>query len=280
MAAMTPGTTRIKLMAAYVGLALIAVQALFPIGWMMSNSFKTTQEFYNNIWGGPRALEVSNYLAAWTEGKIGLFLGNSVFVIAIGLGVLLVCSCLAAYALARLEFPGRDVVFWVILATMMVPPDVLVIPLFLVVKQLGILNTRYALSLIYAAGGLGVSVFLLRGYFMAIPKELESAAVIDGANRLQVFWKIILPLSRPGLVTVVILQAMSMWNDLYLAFVFIRREELATVPLGLLGFFQQHTVIWPKFFAGLTLVTVPILVIYVLGQKQFVRGMTATGIKG
>ncbi|MBK8021850.1 MAG: carbohydrate ABC transporter permease [Chloroflexi bacterium] len=277
---MSPGTTRLKLTLAYAGLAVIAFQALFPIVWMLSNSLKTTQGFYTNIWGAPTTLEVSNYLDAWTEGKIGLFLGNSVFVIVVGLIVLLVTSCLAAYALARLKFPGRDVIFWLILATMMVPPDVLVIPLFLVVKELGILNTRYALSLIYAAGGLGISTFLLRGYFMAIPEELVSAAVIDGASRLQVFWRIILPLARPGLVTVIILQAMGMWNDLYLAFVFIRREEMATVPLGLLGFFRQHTVIWPKFFAGLMLVTVPILVIYILGQKQFVRGMTATGIKG
>ncbi len=275
-----PISARVKLAVTYIGLALIAVQTIYPIVWMIDNSLKPSSEFYTNIWGLPISLQASNYLAAWTDGKISTFLGNSLFIIAIGMIVLLLCSTLAAYALARLEFPGRELIFFLILATMMVPPDVLIIPLFLVVKQIGLLNTRYALAFIYAAGGFGISVFLLRGYFMGVPKELEQAATIDGANRMQVFWHVILPLSRPGLVTVTILQAMGMWNDLYLAFVFIRKAENATVPLGLLAFFQQHTILWPQFFAALTIVTVPVIIIYVLGQKQFVRGMAGSGLKG
>jgi len=264
----------------YLALVLIAMQALLPVLWMISGSLKTSSELYTNVWGPPKVTQFSNFEDAWTEGKISLFLKNSILIVGMGLVILITTASLSAYALARLTFPGRNLIFWLILATMMVPPDVLTVPLFLVVRDIGLLNTRVALSLVYAAGGFGISVFLLRGYFMGIPQELESAAKIDGATRLQVFWHVILPLSRAGMVTVIILQAMGMWNDLYLALIFLRKEEMSTVPLGLLGFFQQHTIVWPKFLAGLVIITIPITVIYVIGQRQFVKGVTANAVKG
>jgi ABC-type glycerol-3-phosphate transport system permease component len=264
----------------YLVLVLVAVQAILPILWMVSGSLKTSAELYTNVWGPPKATQFGNYGDAWTEGKISLFLKNSIVIVGMGLAILITTASLSAYALARLRFPGRNLIFWLILATMMVPPDVLTIPLFLVVRDIGLLNTRIALSFVYAAGGFGISVFLLRGYFLAIPRELESAAVIDGASRLQIFRHVILPLSRAGMVTVIILQAMGMWNDLYLALIFLRKEEMSTVPLGLLGFFQRHTIVWPKFLAGLVIITIPITVIYILGQRQFVKGVTANAIKG
>lgn len=265
--------------ALYVALVVVSIQAVGPVLWMLGGSLKTSDEFYTNIWGPPRALQFGNYPEAWREGQVGLFLGNSLYVTVAGLLILLVTASLAAYALARLSFPGREVVFWLILATMMVPPDILTIPLFLVVRDIGLLGTRIALSLIYAAGGFGVSVFLLRGYFQSIPRDIEDAATIDGASRLEILRRVILPLALPGFLTVVVLQAMSMWNDLFLALIFLRKPEQATVPLGLLNFFQQFSVDWPRFLAALVITTVPVVVIYVLAQRRFVQGMTSGAVK-
>ena len=265
--------------ALYIALVVVSIQAIGPVLWMLGGSLKTSDQFYTNIWGPPRALQFSNYAEAWSQGQVGLFLGNSLYVTLAGLVILLVTSAFAAYALARLRFPGREMIFWLILATMMVPPDILTIPLFLVVRDIGLLGTRIALSLIYAAGGFGVSVFLLRGYFQSIPRDIEDAAIIDGASRLEILRRVILPLSLPGFLTVVVLQAMSMWNDLFLALIFLRKPEQATVPLGLLNFFQQFSIDWPRFMAALVITTVPVVVIYVAAQRRFVQGITSGAVK-
>lgn len=264
----------------YVVLIVFSIQALLPFIWMVFGSFKTQEEYYTNIWGTPRALQWSNYRDAWVTGQVGDLLGNSIFVAVIGLVVLVFTSVLTAYCLARLEFPGKKVVFWVVLATMMVPPDIMTVPLFIILRELGLLGYQWSLSLIYAAGGFGLSTFLMRGFFMAIPRSLEEAAYIDGAGRLRTLITIILPLARSGILTVIILQGMSMWNDLYLALVFLRRPDDATVPLGLLNFFQKYTVQWPEFFAALVITALPILVLFFAFQKQFIQGMTSGSVKG
>lgn len=265
---------------AYLALVLLSIQAIGPLVWMIMGSVKTSSEFVTNFWGMPQAARFANYPEAWRVGQVGELLGNSLLVVTIGLAVLLICSVSAGYVLARIEFPGRPVVFGIILGTMMIPPDILTTPLFVVMRDLGLLGYQWTLSLIYAAGGFGLSTFLMRGYFMGVPAELEEAAEIDGAGRLRSIWHVVLPLVRPGVLTVAILQGMSMWNDLYLALVFLRRPEQATVPIGMLNFFQKYTIDWPLFLAALVLTSIPIIVLYFVAQKWFVRGMTAGAVKG
>ncbi len=264
----------------YIISIFLSFQALFPILWMISGSLKTRSEYYTNIWGIPQELQFSNYVGAWYDGYIGTYLSNSIIVTAIGMAALITTSSLTAYALSRFEFPGKNLVFYIILSTMMIPPDIMTIPLFSLVKNLRILNKVYTLPLIYAAGGFGMAVFLLRGFFMAVPKELEESMSLDGASKLTIFLRLILPLSAPGFITVIVTQSMSMWNEFYLALIFLRKKEMATIPLGLLNFFQQHTVVWPKFFASLTIVTIPVVIAFVFGQKYFVIGLTSGAVKG
>lgn len=270
----------IRKAALYLVLAALSIQAVFPVLWMTSGSLKTSGELYTNVWGFPKDIQFSNYADAWRDGYIGVYLVNSVLVTAIGMVTLMVTASLTAYALSRLKFPGRNLVFYIILSTMMIPPDIMTIPLFTFVKNLGILNKVFTLPLIYAAGGFGMAVFLLRGYFMGIPKELEEAMSLDGASKMRIFIRLILPLAVPGFITVLVTQSMSMWNEMYLALIFLRKPEMATIPLGLLNFFQQHTVIWPKFFASLTIVTIPVVVAFIFGQKFFVQGLTSGAVKG
>lgn len=264
---------------AYAALAFAVLQAMGPVIFILTGSLKSLPEFYVDPWGMPKNWLFTNYPEAIKVARVGDHVLNSVIAVGLGLIILVVCAATTAYALARFAFPGRNFVLGIILLTMMVPPDILTVPLFLTLRSLGLLGSYFGLALIYAVGGFGMAVFLLRGYFMDVPRELEDAARMDGASTLQVLWHVILPLSIPGFLTVVIIQAIGMWNDLYLSFVFIRDPEMATVPLGLLNFFRRDSVDWPHLLAALTILTLPVLVFYAMAQRRFVEGITSGAIK-
>lgn len=263
----------------YAALLLAVLQAMGPVIWIVFGSLKSKPEFYTNPWGVPRAWLFTNYVDAFVVAKVGDYIINSLTVLALGITILLVAASTTAYALARFNFRGREAVVILILATMMVPPDILTIPLFVVLRSLGLLGSFLGLACIYAAGGFGMSVFLLRSYFMAVPVELEEAARLEGAGPLTVLRHVVLPLALPGFLSVVIIQAMGMWNDLYLAFVFLRDADSATVPVGLLNFFHRDSIDWPRLLAALTSLTLPVLVLYALFQRRFVEGFTSGAVK-
>lgn len=265
--------------AAHAALVLAVLQAIGPVIWIVFGSLKSRPEFYTNPWGVPRAWLFRNYADAFVVARVGDNIANSLIVVALGIAILLAASATTAYALARFAFPGRDAVAALILATMMVPPDILTIPLFVVLRALGLLGSFSGLACVYAAGGFGMSVFLLRGYFLAVPVELEEAARIEGAGPLAILCRVILPLALPGFLSVVIIQAMGMWNDLYLAFVFLRDPDMATVPVGLLAFFHRDSIEWPRLLAALTTLTLPVLVLYAMFQRKFVEGVTSGAVK-
>ena len=269
----------LKVAVVYGILFFATLQTIYPLIWMIFGSLKSDSDLFNNIWGPPRSMIWQNYADAWQIADLGARIGNSIIVTVISLGLLLAVSSIAAYALARLSFPGRQVIFLLILATMMIPPEVTVIPLFIVVRNLGILNSRFGLIFVYVGTSMAFSIFLLRGFFMSIPPELEDAALVDGATRLHVFLYIVLPLARPGLATVAIFQGMFIWNEFFLAFIFIRQKELQTIPLGLVNFFNRYQAEWTLYFAALSMVTVPVIVLYVGMQRWFIEGLTAGAVK-
>jgi len=264
---------------AYAALLFAVLQAMGPVIWIIFGSLKAKPEFYTNPWGMPRAWLFQNYVDAFVVARVGDYIINSLIVVALGIVILLAAAAATAYALARFTFPGRDAVAALILATMMVPPDILTVPLFVVLRSLGLLGSFFGLACVYAAGGFGMSVFLLRSYFMAVPVELEEAARLEGAKPLTVLRQVVLPLALPGFLSVVIIQAMVMWNDLYLAFVFLRDPQMATVPVGLLNFFHRDSIDWPRLLAALTALTLPVLVFYALFQRKFIEGVTSGAVK-
>ena len=269
----------LKLALVYGILIIATIQTIYPLIWMIFGSLKSDSDLFNNIWGPPRAIVWQNYVDAWRIAELGARIGNSIIMTVISLFLLIAVSSIAAYALARLRFPGREVIFLLILASMMIPPEVTVIPLFIVVRDIGILNSRFGLVMVYVGTSMAFSIFLLRGFFMSIPHELEDAALVDGANRFRVFIYIVLPLARPGLATVAIFQGMFIWNEFFLAFIFIRQTELQTIPLGLVNFFNRYQADWTLYFAALTTVTIPVIVLYVAMQRWFIEGLTAGAIK-
>jgi ABC-type glycerol-3-phosphate transport system permease component len=269
-----PGTVLL-----YAALLLALIQAIGPVIWIVTGSLKTQRQFYTDPWSLPSTWRFHNYVDAFVTARVGDYLGNSLIVVALGVLLLIVSAATTAYALARIRFRGRSAVLLLILATMMVPPDILTIPLFAILRSLGLLGTFFGLACVYAAGGYGMSVLLLRSYFLAVPLELEDAARLEGAGTLAILRHVVLPMALPGFLTVAIIQAMGMWNDLYLAFVFLRAADKATVPIGLLNFLQRSAIDWPTLLAALTTLTVPVLILFTLFQRRFVEGYLAGAVK-
>ncbi len=222
-------------------------------------------------------LTLSNYRDAWSRGKFLLAFVNSTLVAISVTSFQIITSALAGYALARLKFRGRELLLLIVLATLVIPFQLLVIPVFLVLKWGNLINTYWALILPTAANGFGI--FLLRQYFQSIPIELEEAAAIDGANRLQILWQVMLPLARPALVTLFLFTFIGEWNDLFKPLVFTTRPELRTVQLALAEFQEQFTNNWPLLMAAITIASVPVILLFLIGQRQFIRGIATTGIK-
>jgi raffinose/stachyose/melibiose transport system permease protein len=277
--ALRSGLSRPATLLLYAALLLAMIQAVGPVIWIVTGSLKTRPQFYANPWSLPTDWQFHNYVDAFVTARVGDYLGNSLIVVSLGILLLIVTASTTAYALARFQFRGRSAVLLLILATMMVPPDILTIPLFAILRSLGLLGTFFGLACVYAAGGYGMSVLLLRSYFLAVPVELEEAARLEGAGTIAILRHVVLPLALPGLLTVVIIQAMGMWNDLYLAFVFLRAADSATVPVGLLNFFQRSSIDWPTLLAALTTLTVPVLILFTLFQRRFVEGYTVGAVK-
>lgn len=225
----------------------------------------------------PKTITWENYQEAWQRGKFLLAFANSTLVALVVTGCQILTSALAGYALARLKFRGRQALLLIVLTTLVIPFQILVVPIFLVLKWGHLVNTYGALILPTAANGFGI--FLLRQYFLTVPVELEEAAALDGANRLQILSRVMLPLSRPALVTLFLFTFIAEWNDLFKPLVFTTKPELRTVQLALAEFQEQFTNNWSLLMAAVVIATVPVVVVFLFGQRQFVQGIAATGIK-
>lgn len=248
---------------------------LLPLAVVVVTSFLPSEaEVGGNV---PQQWTWANYQAAWSRGNFLLAFLNSTLVALAVTFLQLVTSALAGYALARLRFKGRQAILLLVLVTLVIPFQLLVIPIFLVLKAGHLINTYGALILPTAVNGFGI--FLLRQFFQTIPVELEEAATLDGATRVQVLWRVILPLARPALVTLFLFSFIGEWNDLFKPLVFTTRPELRTVQLALAEFQEQFTNSWSLMMAAVVITTLPIVLLFLLGQRQFIRGIAATGIK-
>jgi multiple sugar transport system permease protein len=257
------------------GMAFLTVA---PFLWMLLASFKDLGEIlqYPPTWI-PQRIILDNFVNAFQAAPFGRFYFNSLFVAsAVTLGQLFTCS-LAAYAFARLQFPGRDILFYIFLGTMMVPGQVTMIPGFMVLHWLGWIDTYAALIVPGLASAFGT--FLLRQFFLTIPRDLEDAAAIDGCSRFGVLWRIILPLSRPALATLAIFTFMGVFNDFLWALIVVSSEDLKTVQLGLAIFRDRYQTDWGQLMAASVTATLPILLVFFFAQKYFIRGITLSGLK-
>ena len=263
----------------YLGLILIAVSMLIPFLWMLSTSLMDELEVYQfppkfipSVW------KWANFVQAMTLQPFGRFFLNSMIVtLASVIGQITFCS-MAAYAFARLQFRGRDTMFALYLGTMMIPAIVTIIPAFLIITSFGWVNTYWALFMPTVSSVWGI--FLLRQFFLTIPKELEDAARVDGASEFTIFLKVILPLSKPALATLAIFAFMGSWKDFLWPLIVTNRVDMRTVEVGIASFSNLYTTDWPHQMAAAVVVMLPIVIVFMFAQKYFVKGITMTGIKG
>ncbi|MDQ3460274.1 MAG: carbohydrate ABC transporter permease [Deinococcota bacterium] len=261
--------------------ALLLIGALFmliPLIWTLSTSLKAPgSEFALPIRWIPERLHVENYQTVVSRVPIARWFFNSLVVaLAATVGQMLT-GAMAGYAFARLKFWGRDGLFLLYLATMMIPPQVTIIPLFIIVRVFGWYDSYWALIVPGLFGAF--SVFIMRQFFLTVPDELEDAAKLDGANHWQIFWRVMLPLSGPSLATLGTFTFMSFWNSFLYPLIVTSSQEMRTLTVGLSVFRQAFTTEWTLLTAGLVMSMVPVIIAFLIGQKYFIRGITMTGLK-
>jgi len=261
-------------------LLLNAVLVLAPMVIMGLSAFKSTREIFQNPFGLPGVWRWENFARVWVEARFALYFRNSVLVTIASIAIVLVLGAMAGYALGRFRFGGNDLVYLYFLSGLMLPIRLGIIPLFILMRNLHLLDTLWALILTYAASGLPSAVFILTGFFRTLPSDLDSAARIDGAGEWLIFQRIMVPLVRPALVIVAVYNLIPIWNDFFFPLVFIQTNRLKTLPLGMTTFFGQYSTDWGALFAGLTLAALPVVTLYALLSRQFIRGLTAGAVKG
>ena len=264
---------------AYAALALGAAAMIIPFLWMLSTSLKNDMQAYQfpPIWI-PRPAAWENYPNTWNALPFNRFFLNSAFVsLVLTGGQLLTCS-LGAFAFARLRFPGREQLFVLYLATLMIPFQVIMIPLFVLVSRLRWIDSFWGLTVPLAFSPYGT--FLLRQFFKSIPRELEDASKIDGCSYWRIYWNVMLPLSKPALATLGIFVFMWSWNNFLWPLLIINSLEMKTLPLGLAYFLGQYTVYWNLLMVGATIALAPVLIVFFFAQRYFIEGITLTGLKG
>jgi raffinose/stachyose/melibiose transport system permease protein len=254
----------------------------FPLVWMIYSSFKPAKEILRNTWSLPANPTLKGYIDVFSSSSFGLYYQNTILLTLISVPILVIVSAMAAYAFARVRFRGRNLIFYLFLAGTMVPVHVTLIPLFAMLRDMGLIGELHAMVLPFVGFGLPVSIFILRGFFEQIPLELEEAARIDGCSTQRIFWSIMLPLARPAIVTVTVLSVVSAWNEFLFALTFVAGNNKAyTLPLGIIAFVRTLGITqYEKMFAGLTITVLPVLIFYFLAQRQIIKSLTAGAIKG
>jgi multiple sugar transport system permease protein len=278
-----PWNQRIRPIVLYAILILIALISIVPLWWMLTTSLKSKPEIYlfpPTLW--PREIQWHNYADAWTfpNMRFTRWTLNTLFISVTVLVGTLLTSSLCAYGFARIRFPGRNLWFILTLSSVMLPPQVTLIPLYIVFFRIGWLDTLLPLTVPAWFGGGAINIFLIRQFFLGIPMELEDAARIDGANRLQIWWSLFLPLSLPALVTVAIFTFQRTWDDFYGPLIFLSSSDNYTLALGMNLFRGAYTQELHYMMSIAFLMSLPMIVLFFFAQRYYIRGVVLSGIKG
>lgn len=261
----------------HVFLIGVSVATVGPLIWIVTLSFKTERELAANPFGIPTRIDLSSYISILTDEQMLRFMANSVITTLPAVVIVLAGSVLAGYSLARISFKGSNFLFILFILSDAVPVFVVLIPLFILIQRLGLSGSRWSLILPYAAMKMGISVFIMRGFFRSISTEMEDAAQIDGCDTLQMLWSVMLPLIRPGALVVVILNFISFWNEYFLAAVLLPSQDLFTLPAGLAAVFMgKYHANWPMMAAGIVISAIPSLSIFSVAQEKIIEAWTVT----
>ena len=285
-----PATKALFKAIVYIALIVMTISIIIPVAWVFMASFKRNAEFIGkgtNPWALPEQLQWQNYVTAFVDAEMGKFFLNSVIVTALSLVILLVIALPAAYALSRFDFKGKKILNIAFMAGLFVNINYIVVPIFLMLsganRMLGVeffLDNRLILSIIYASSSLSFSIYLLSGYFKTLPKGYEEAAYIDGCGYFKTMVKIMIPMAWPSIITVILFQFLSFWNEYIIAFTLMDENSTLAVGLKNLMAVERTATNYGIMYAGLVIVMIPVLILYVCVQKQLTKGMTLGGLKG
>lgn len=275
-----PAARRIALRAVlYLVLAAFCVITLYPLVWMLYTSFKSNGEIMMNSFALPTVLHPENYAKAWTTAKIGTYFANSLFVTVASIALTLLCGAAAAFILAKFKFRGRDFVLSLFIVGMLIPMQAILVPLFIQMKSLRLIDTPASLILAYTAFSLPLTIFILESFIRALPDSIMEAAVLDGASLPRLFAAIVLPMSGPAVATVTILNFLADWKEFSLALIFISAEAKKTLPLGLYNFIGAYSTNYAQLMAAMTIASLPLILMYALFQDRVIAGMADGAVK-
>lgn len=278
----------------YLALVTLAISIVLPVGWVFMASIKQNNEFYGSPWSLPKGFYFQNFIDAWGKARMGDYFMYSVIVTALALGILLVVALPAAYVLARFKFKGRKLVNTAFMGGLFINVNYIVVPIFLMLiaadkwlhtsfKVRFFINNPFILALVYAATALPFTIYLLSGYFVTLPKDFEEAAYVDGAGFFVTMAKIIFPMAKPSIITVILFNFLAFWNEYIISLTLLADTKGAkTLPVGLMNLMkaQNAAAEYGQMYAGLVLVMLPTLIMYILVQKKLTQGMTVGGLKG
>ncbi|MBK0347746.1 carbohydrate ABC transporter permease [Aerococcaceae bacterium zg-ZJ1578] len=278
----------------YLVLCLLAISIIIPVGWVFLASIKENSEFYRSPWAMPAGIYFQNFVDAWNRASMGAYVLNSIVVTAMALSLLLVTALPASYVLARFDFPGKRLLRQLFKGGLFINVNYIVVPIFLMFVDAQkfltsahvefmpmLLNNRFMLAVVYASTALPFTIHLLSSYFITLPSTFEEAAAIDGAGYFTTMLKIMIPMAKPSIITVILFNFLSFWNEYIISFTFMTKQELRTLPVGLMNLMaaQNAAQQYGQLYAGMVMVMLPTLILYIFVQKQLTEGMTAGGSK-
>jgi ABC-type glycerol-3-phosphate transport system permease component len=264
----------------YIPLIALLIFSVAPLLLAWFTAFKSAEQQLINPYGLPIPPTLENLTEAWTVGRFGVYFKNSLIISIADVIGMVIISSLAGYAFARMQFPGQKLLLYGLLIGLTIPVAAIIIPLYLTMRDFRLLNTYGSVIIADIALAAPIFVFIMRAFFKDLPAELDDAARIDGANEFQIFWQIMLPLARPGLLTVALLEFLWSWNDLFLPLVFLVSDELRTLPVGMLFFQGKFTIDYGLMSAGVLIISLPVTILFLIFQKDFVKGLASGALKG
>lgn len=286
-------TSKLSKFFIYLPLAVLAITIIVPVFWVFMASIKENSEFYRNPWALPAGVHWQNFVDAWQSAEMGSYIMNSVIVTVLALALLVIISLPASYVLARFKFVGSKLWNVLFMAGLFINVNYIVVPIFLMLSDADIslrkagaepffLNNIFVLAVVYAATALPFTIYLLSGYFKSLAKDYEEAAYVDGAGYFRTMVQVIIPMAKPSIVTVLLFNFLSFWNEYIISMTLLTKPELKTLPVGLMNLMaaQKSAVQYGRMYAGLVIVMLPVLIFYMCVQKQLTEGMTVGGLKG
>src|SRR5918998_3924635 len=264
----------------YVPLAILFVFAVAPLLLAWFTAFKTDQQQLTSPYGLPLPPTLDNLHEAWTVGRFSIYFKNSLIISIADVIGMVIISSLAGYAFARLSFPGQKLLLYGLLIGLTIPVAAIIIPLYLTMRDFRLLDSYGSVIVADIALAAPIFVFIMRAFFKDLPRELDDAARVDGASEFQIFWQVMLPLAKPGLMTVALLEFLWSWNDLLLPLVFLVSDELRTLPVGMLFFQGRFTIDYGLMTAGVLIISLPVTILFLVFQRDFVKGLASGALKG